>query len=600
MKRYLALLVAVILAIVVGLTAYLEREARAPSASPRNADTPDAPREDSANSSSSHTLIVQEEEPHEPQLVDDAETLLESLSRFVEERNDDFARTVAYSLRNHHADKSDLILTRLQQVVRRNTEETSLGYRINMASYLVLALEATDFGAVLGMLRENWTSESLTGERAASQTKVDSLPLWSEYRLALIQDDIPLAHSVAYAIVDSAWRGELERFEVLASGTTAPYLRRETSDIDDLPDPWLSEVLGRIQSRKRSLTPEAVSPLKDYCTTISGSDAFSERLRYQARLIFQPVPETFGEVLTALHEAQTEIEAGSALRKYMNSNRLTDDELILLLAAIRGTDYADMSTVVLSIALQNNGMMPDTESLQQFALDILVLTGDDELSDTEVAQLCGVMHAAYVQANRLSFSGGNSRSAREPFFRFSGPHVRQRVRSLIDRLHAGLELPAAKERILAWEIAQMIVELDEPPSLKLELMRSLIDGIGGSRDGISSTVTRTLLLAHDRARSGQITLCQDMFELFLSTRGEQDHLKPKSYNSDKAATMGFAVTLSQYYEEYPELSLTSSAREGAKALLADCDRLAEQLPKHQDTAGTLEAVKKLRASRLLQ
>lgn len=540
----------------------------------------------------------------DPELVDDLRTLIDSLNASVREGNYELAEITALKLRNSVAggDDVDAIRQELTSAIRANNTEWEGAARVAWVSYLTLALPANHFETVLRLIRNNWTKTELSEDRAVSLQKTERLPIHVEFRNALVDEDQPLAIAIAYTIASAADERNLLRFVTLTDLALQTYLTSadNSPDILDFPDPWVSELVLHLSLHLRYLPPLATDSVRQLISHIAECGAFSERLRHQARLAIQQPPETLGALLLAIKNAKSDVEAGAALTKYLDTETLTQEDLLLLLSAIRGTPFASQSAVILGDALQHSKLLQHGPTLQRFALDALVLTSDPALSDIEIAQLSGAIQAAARAYLFVALPYPRSPSARrELLFQHVGAEARQHVLGLIKQCGADLELSVAQRKILFWEVAQMIIELDVVYPEKLNMMRDLISSYGTSLDPVSNTVLRTLIHAHVR-ESGFAEYCISMLEIFLDTRGVQPHLESKLALSEQASTLDLIVIIRDIYLLYPDMSLASPATATLRDLLSDANQLIRANANRPGAREAVEAMAELEQSHLLR
>lgn len=534
-----------------------------------------------------------------PELVDDVSVLLEALRQYVVERNNEFARVVAEEIRQKHAGQLSIVRDRLLAVTRGDEPNISRGMRFVYAGYIAIALPSNELVGLIDHLNQAWNSKSLSEDRLNAWNRVKAMPIWNEFREALTSVDSLYSGVLGFCIADAADQGDTGRLNALLTLCLDSSLSAIAKGETLLPDPWLSDVVYRLSIKRRSYNATALQAANTFWQTIASSSSVSERLRYQAALLIQTTPESFSSLLVSLQEAKTEFAAGSLLGKYLKDKTLTQEELLLLLASMRGTKYGSAATVVLSIAFANAASMQDPAVLQRFGVDALALTSDSTLSDQDVAQLCGALQAAYVQMNRISIGSPSAPLKRELYFRHAGSFVTDRVLALIERLRLGPNLKPAEVRIMAWEVAQMIIELDEPASFKIATMEQLVEVLGGSRDGISNTVLRTLLLAQTRQQEGFPEYCAALVDLFLRKRGVQDHINT-SPNSDQNATLDLVCILVEYHTSYPDLLLADGAKSGLVRLIEDVETLIEKDPNRYGAVAAKNAIDELESSNLLR
>jgi hypothetical protein len=280
--------------------------------------------------------------------------------------------------------------TALLEKARNDAELSRWARRILIANTLYL-VALGDADSALSWLIERWSEPRLSEEgRADKWAKHDRLPV--EHLAAGILDDEDTAETAPLGRI-LTWIGQPG--EVVPGNLVAALKARYAADVPqgELPDPWLSGVFRTMMSIGVNLGELSADPLKNLLVAMRDNEALSARLRAQLAVYLVQNPGTIYDLLDAISRAESLRVAAEAIRKYLQTQVLTDQDVELLIAAVHQKFGAtpDGPKELLGHVLAGGAPGIALENLQTLAANLLLALQDGAKRPEENRSLAGMI-----------------------------------------------------------------------------------------------------------------------------------------------------------------------------------------------------------------
>jgi hypothetical protein len=299
--------------------------------------------------------------------------------------------------------------TALLEKARNDAELSRWARRILIANTLYL-VALGDADSALSWLIERWSEPRLSEEGRADQwTKHDRSSVKYFAANVLVDEDkqetTPLGHILTWVgTPGEAVPGRLIKALKARYAAEIPEGER--------PDPWLSGVFQNIVWGTIELQDSSVSPLRELLVVLRDNEALSARLRAQLAIYLVTAPRTIHDLLDEISRAESIRVAAEALRKYMQTFMLTENDVDLLVAAVHQKfgEVLNGPVELLFFITSDGGQGITLDNFQMLAGTLLKMTAEDSRDPAHVftmlEMLGGLDQGWWFVAQRVGASDG--------------------------------------------------------------------------------------------------------------------------------------------------------------------------------------------------
>jgi hypothetical protein len=561
------------------------------------------------------------ETTEEPPTEDTLAEFLEAIAVIKQEAVGHNRLGAAYGLAARLREQAAEHLEVLHEMILRIESDTALSraHRANIVQALVLALPDDAFEPLVAEIRSRWMLASMSDDRRKAIDSHADKPIAERFYRVLPPADAPLAGALGHAIAGSLGHQEVDRTRSLLDAVFGPFLATEGAGFSEaeFPDVWLSEVVHRLDFRVEWRFDTTWPLAEQSLRAVALNHEFTERLRYQARMIVLPSSMTITEVLAEIEAATSPLEAGQALARFLTHSTLTPDDLLKVLAAMRAANFPETQqdpSRVYDIVFRFTDRLADEAGLMEFAQVVMDTILRDDLSNFEYWQLSRLLNTTRIRrSNYRAILRGSTGSTHTPPM-YSGPDTARAIEAIrkLIAVIADEDAEFANEdehkfgfrSFMAGHITGDILQLDVTGQERIELMRELLTAIGGTSYRIAATVMRHAYLQQNRSmRAGSFTdYWTGMLRLFLEMYTPEEPFRPQSdlpLARLDSGSLNLVHFIHLLHKETPSVVLTPAESRVLRKIMKHAAEMAEEFPTMGGSEDGVKAIEYLNQSGML-